>query len=270
MATVHQILDCLNRERVRATYGAVGEVLQLPAQSVGQALGSQTRRASWVVNAKTGEPTGYAVDQKHPDLYRTPRIIRTGAELFHLLGTTEAEADMTNIFRSCNIPPSCRNIAPHTTVEALHETRESRRKQDAKLQTCLRVATTTLVLYIATMAVFTTASGKFASLTAILMFVGSLLLLLTLGYLGYLFFQWNDEPKIGYSRLSELSKHSTPQHTDLYLIDLHLDAYKQNKTTLRNVILGVGFHIVVVFSGGVIALLALLEIVPALTDSPIC
>ena len=82
---VDQILDCLNRERVRATYGAVGDVLGLPPQSVGRALGRQTPRASWVVNAKAGEPTGYPIVQKHPDLYRTRHIIRSGQELWDLL-----------------------------------------------------------------------------------------------------------------------------------------------------------------------------------------
>ena len=82
---MNQILDCLNRERVRATYGAVGEVLGLPARSVGGALGSHTRRASWVVNAKTGKPTGYSADMMHPELCRTRRVIKTGAELSRLL-----------------------------------------------------------------------------------------------------------------------------------------------------------------------------------------
>lgn len=85
VATVNQILDCLNRERVRATYGEVGEMLGLPAQSVGRALGGHTRRASWVVNAKTGKPTGYSADMMHPDLCRTRRVIKTGAELSRLL-----------------------------------------------------------------------------------------------------------------------------------------------------------------------------------------
>ena len=85
MATVNQILDCLNRERVRATYGAVGEVLGLPAQSVGRVLGSHTRRASWVVNAKTGKPMGYTADMMHPEICRTRRIIKSGAELSRLL-----------------------------------------------------------------------------------------------------------------------------------------------------------------------------------------
>ena len=79
--TTDQILDCLNRQRIRATYGAVGAVIGKPPQSVGDVLGSRTQRASWVVNAQTGEPTGYDRRQKHPDLHRTALIIKTGDEL---------------------------------------------------------------------------------------------------------------------------------------------------------------------------------------------
>ena len=66
--TLDQILDCLNRKRVRATYGAVGAVIGRPVRGVGSALGDRTRRASWVVNARTGRPTGYARSQLDPYL----------------------------------------------------------------------------------------------------------------------------------------------------------------------------------------------------------
>ena len=82
--TTDQILDCLDRQRIRATYGAVGAVIGSPPQSVGDALGRRTQRASWVVNAETGEPTGYDRLQKHPELHRTNRIIKTGDELRRL------------------------------------------------------------------------------------------------------------------------------------------------------------------------------------------
>ena len=81
--TVDQILECLERKRIRATYGAVGAVIGRPARSVGAALGSRTQRASWVVRARDGEPTGYDPHRKHPDLYRTRHIIKTGDELRH-------------------------------------------------------------------------------------------------------------------------------------------------------------------------------------------
>ena len=82
--TVDQILECLEGKRIRATYGAVGAVIGRSARSVGVALGSRRRRASWVVRARDGEPTGYDHHQKHPDIYRTRHIIKTGDELRHL------------------------------------------------------------------------------------------------------------------------------------------------------------------------------------------
>ena len=50
--TLDQILDCLERKRIRATYGAVGAVIGRPARGVGAALGKRRQRASWVVNAR--------------------------------------------------------------------------------------------------------------------------------------------------------------------------------------------------------------------------
>lgn len=82
--TVDQILDCLETKRIRASYGAVGAVIGKPAQSVGAALGIRRQRASWVVNGRTREPTGYDPSEKHPDLYRTSHVIKTGEELRRL------------------------------------------------------------------------------------------------------------------------------------------------------------------------------------------
>ncbi len=82
---VEEILRYLNAKRVRATYSAVGGVIGVPAQSVGQYLGERRPRASWVVNDDTGQPTGYGSNEKHPDLCCTAHIIRTGEALDALL-----------------------------------------------------------------------------------------------------------------------------------------------------------------------------------------
>lgn len=274
MATVDEILDRLSRERVRATYGAVGEVLELPAPSVWRTLRSHTRKASWVVNSRTGEPTGHAVDQRHPDLYRTQHIIRTGAELSELLSRAEAEADMVeappviDIPEFDHIPRACRDITPHAAAEALHEVRESRRRQDAERDRWLRVGAPTLVLYVAAMAVFSTASGRLASLSALAMLVGGLLLLVLLAVAATSAWPWNEEPIIDSPLLGELSQHSTPQDTDLRLIDMHLTAHAANKTKLRNLRLGMYIFIGFAVAGIIFALFALMEIVQSLIDSP--
>ena len=51
-ATAQAILDALNREKIRATYGAVADVLGIPAGSVGQILGMRRPEASWVVEGR--------------------------------------------------------------------------------------------------------------------------------------------------------------------------------------------------------------------------
>src|SRR5262249_2632087 len=53
------ILQCLNDERIRATYKAVSKVLGVPARSVGGLLGDRRPEASWVVNETSELPTGY-------------------------------------------------------------------------------------------------------------------------------------------------------------------------------------------------------------------
>ena len=75
------ILDHLNRDRIRCTYGAFAGVLGVPARSVGRHLGARRPYASWVVNRRTGEPTGYAGHEKHPALRRTRHVIETEDEL---------------------------------------------------------------------------------------------------------------------------------------------------------------------------------------------
>ena len=75
------ILEFLKKHKIRATYQAVGEVIGVSALAVGAMLGARNSRASWVVASRTGKPTGYKPQEEHPDLYKSPRIIRTGFEL---------------------------------------------------------------------------------------------------------------------------------------------------------------------------------------------
>ena len=81
---VAQILAFLNDHHVRATYRAVGEALGIPARAVGAMLGPRRIEASWVVSAKTGEPTGYERDQKHP-LLSGSRLLTSGVELLRMM-----------------------------------------------------------------------------------------------------------------------------------------------------------------------------------------
>lgn len=79
--TVESVLACLNREQIRATYAAVAAVVGICPPAMGRALGDRRPEASWVVNAVSGMPTGYKPHQIHPEILRTPEIIRNPQEL---------------------------------------------------------------------------------------------------------------------------------------------------------------------------------------------
>jgi dihydrofolate reductase len=76
-----EVLRFLDEQRLRATYGAVAEVLGVPARTMGRRLGARRHEASWVVNARSGRPTGYADHELHPQLLSNPELIRSGDDL---------------------------------------------------------------------------------------------------------------------------------------------------------------------------------------------
>jgi hypothetical protein len=76
--TLSEVLRFLNHEKIRATYGAVAEVLNVIPRSIGTRLGHRRPEASWVVSAKDGLPTDYHRSEMHPQLFRTPEVIDTG------------------------------------------------------------------------------------------------------------------------------------------------------------------------------------------------
>ncbi len=90
LVDMEKILACLNQKKIRCTYSAVGEVLGMDAKVVGGHLGDRRPEASWVVGKATGEPTGYADEEKHPDLLSNPAVIDSGEELKNLLAECEA------------------------------------------------------------------------------------------------------------------------------------------------------------------------------------
>ncbi len=71
---MQRMLEFLNRNKLRATYGDVARVLKIPTASLAVFLGPPRPEASWVVNDETGKPSGYPENQYHPDL-RTHDII---------------------------------------------------------------------------------------------------------------------------------------------------------------------------------------------------
>ena len=74
------VIDYLNEVRTRCTYNAAAKALGITPHALKKLLGERRPEISWLVNTGTGDPAGYADDQKHPELYRTKRII-TNAEV---------------------------------------------------------------------------------------------------------------------------------------------------------------------------------------------
>jgi hypothetical protein len=75
-----QILDLLERHHQRATYGAIGAVVDRPARYLMSGR-PRDHRHSWIVNRLTGLPTGYGPDDMHPELLSRPQVLRTSQQL---------------------------------------------------------------------------------------------------------------------------------------------------------------------------------------------
>lgn len=84
MFSVDAIAEVLERHKQRATYGAVAELLSVPTRSLMKDY-SKNSRFSWIVNQKTGLPTGYHSSQIHPDLLAREDILSTEADLVRWL-----------------------------------------------------------------------------------------------------------------------------------------------------------------------------------------
>ena len=79
--SLEEILTFLNDEQVRATYGAVAEVLGVIPRLMGTLLGPRRPEASWIVNAANGLPTDYDQTEWHPALLNRGEIITSGRAL---------------------------------------------------------------------------------------------------------------------------------------------------------------------------------------------
>ena len=89
-ATLPEILEFLDAEQVRASYGAVGELLGVIPRAMGARLGPHTHERSWIVNADTGQPTDYSQEETHPSLFRRAEIIASGMALAMRMTTWRA------------------------------------------------------------------------------------------------------------------------------------------------------------------------------------
>ena len=81
---LRDVVRFLNEKQVRATYGAVAELVGGITRGMGARLTrlySRSAEASWVVSAESGMPTGYEANERHPALLSKTEIISTGGEL---------------------------------------------------------------------------------------------------------------------------------------------------------------------------------------------
>ena len=77
---VQQMLEFLERNKLRASYKDVADFLRIPRAALAMLLESRPPEACWIVNEETGKPSGYAESECHPDL-RTHDVIDGQADL---------------------------------------------------------------------------------------------------------------------------------------------------------------------------------------------
>lgn len=75
------VLDYMNEVKTRCTYNAAAKALGITTTTLKKQLGERRPEISWFVGTESGEPTGYTDEQKHAELYRTKRIIKSAEVL---------------------------------------------------------------------------------------------------------------------------------------------------------------------------------------------
>jgi hypothetical protein len=78
---VNIIREYLNDVKTRCTYNAAAQAIGVKPAELKKLLGDRTPESSWFVNTGAGEPVGYSDEEKHPELYRTKRIIKSAEVL---------------------------------------------------------------------------------------------------------------------------------------------------------------------------------------------
>ena len=78
---ITQVTAYINEVKTRCTYNAAAKALGITTPTLKKLLGERRPEISWFVGSETGEPAGYTSDQKHSELYRTKRIIKSAEVL---------------------------------------------------------------------------------------------------------------------------------------------------------------------------------------------
>ena len=69
------VVDYINKVKTRCTFNAASGALGMTPQALKKQLGEPRPEISWFVSPTSGEPLRYTDSEKHPELYRTTRII---------------------------------------------------------------------------------------------------------------------------------------------------------------------------------------------------
>ena len=80
------VVDYLNEVKTRCTFNAAAEAIGITPHALKKELGEPRPEASWLVSPTSGEPMRYKDSEKHPELYRTTRIITSSKVLTRNLG----------------------------------------------------------------------------------------------------------------------------------------------------------------------------------------
>jgi hypothetical protein len=75
------LLDYINEVKTRCTYNAAAKALGVTTPTFKKLIGERRPEISWFVGSETEEPAGYTDEQKHSELYRTKRIIKSAEVL---------------------------------------------------------------------------------------------------------------------------------------------------------------------------------------------
>ena len=76
------VVDYLNEVKTRCTFNAAAEAIGITPQALKKQLGGEpSPEVSWFVSPTSGEPLRYTDSEKHPELYRTTRIITSAKVL---------------------------------------------------------------------------------------------------------------------------------------------------------------------------------------------
>ena len=75
------VVDYLNEVKTRCTFNAAAEAIGITSRALKTQLGKHRPEISWFVSPTSGEPIRYTDGEKHPELYRTTRIITSAKVL---------------------------------------------------------------------------------------------------------------------------------------------------------------------------------------------